>query len=190
MDQLPFGETVDVTLKVDGSSLTVYCKIIDGIPHTGVCSRSLELKPECVNKYTTAANKFELFSKLTDYCVKHNVSLALRGELYGNGIQGHKTNPHSKCPLGFATFSVFNLDTLEYEEKGSIHYYQNVCNQIGVEQVDIIEKDVILTPELIAKYSEGIDKINEKPFEGVVIKHSKGSFKIINLAYDEGKTIS
>lgn len=185
--ELPFGEKVDVTLKVDGSSLTVYCKLVDGVPKTGICSRSLELKPECVNKYTTITKQDKLIEKLTEYCVKHNVSLALRGEMHGNGIQGHGANPHSKLNLGFAAFSVYNLDTLEYEEKGSTHYYQNVCSELNIKQVDLLETDVILTPELVKKYAEDLTEINGKPFEGVVIKHQKGSFKIINLSYDEKK---
>jgi RNA ligase (TIGR02306 family) len=185
--ELPFGETADVTLKVDGSSMTVYCKLIDGVPKTGICSRSLELKPECVNKYTTAVQKFDLIKKLTEYCLTHNVSLALRGEIYGNGIQSHGANPHAKLPLGFAAFSVYNLDTLEYEEKGSKHYYQNVCTNLDVEQVLVVERDATITQELVKKYSEDISQIDGKPFEGVVIKHKSGSFKIINLAYDEKK---
>ena len=185
--ELSFEETADVTTKVDGSSISVYCKLVDGVPKTGICSRSLELKPECVNKYTTTVQKFDLVKKLTDYCLQHNVSLALRGEIYGNGIQSHGANPHAKLPLGFAAFSVFNLDTLEYEEKGSKHYYQNVCANLNVNQVPLLERDVVVTPELIKKYAEDLTEINGKPFEGVVIKHSKGSFKVLNLCYDEKK---
>jgi hypothetical protein len=45
----------------------------------------------------------------------------------------------------------------------------------------------VLTPEHIQKYSAEIDKIDGKAFEGVVVKHAGGSFKIINLQYDERK---
>jgi hypothetical protein len=45
------GEVVDVTLKVDGQSATYYChkNRQTGEWHTGICSRSLEMKPECNN---------------------------------------------------------------------------------------------------------------------------------------------
>jgi hypothetical protein len=75
--------------------------------------------------------------------------------------------------------------------------------------VPIVEHDVVLTPELIQKYSSGISKIDSLPFEGVVINHGgyvkkikienegfsgevekefpAGSFKIINKHYDARK---
>jgi hypothetical protein len=37
--------------------------------------------------------------------------------------------------------------------------------------VPILERDVVLTQELIDKYSVGLKKIDGKPFEGVVINH-------------------
>lgn len=185
---LPFGETVDVTLKVDGQSATFYCykNRQTGEWHTGICSRSLELKPECSNNYTRINAKYDILSKLLNYCSFRDVSLALRGEIYGNGIQGHAANPHSKLPLDFAAFSVYNFDTFQYENVGSEHYVYKVCSKIKIPTVDIVET-ATLTPELIKKYAEEMTEINGRSFEGVVIKHSKGSFKVINLSYDERK---
>ena len=51
----------------------------------------------------------------------------------------------------------------------------------------MLEKAVVLTLAHIQKYSSEIDKIDGKTFEGVVIKHAGGSFKVINLQYDERK---
>jgi RNA ligase (TIGR02306 family) len=187
-DVLPFGETVDVTLKVDGQSGTFYCRKDPETNEwqTGVCSRSLELKKECLNNYTRAEAKYSILEKLQAYCESNNVSLALRGEVHGSGIQHHGVNPHSKLPLSFAAYSVFNLDTLEYGNKGSKHYYRNVCSIIGVPEVDLLET-ATLTPELIKEYAEIMTEVNGRAFEGVVIKHSLGSFKVINLGYDERK---
>lgn len=187
---LPFGEMVDVTLKVDGQSATYYCRKDrqTGEWTTGICSRSLEMKPECDNNYTRINKKYNILEKLLRYCMANNVSLALRGEIYGNGIQGHAANPHSKLPLDFAAFSVFNFDTNEYENVGSEHYYAVLSGSdyLGVPRVPTISRQV-LTPELIKHYAEDISEIDGKPFEGVVIKHKGGSFKVINLAYDERK---
>jgi len=186
---LPFGELIDVTHKVDGSSVTFYCRKDreTGEWNTGICSRSLELKPECNNNYTRINAKYDVINKLMQYCKAHDdVSLALRGEIFGNGIQGHAANPHAKMPLNFAAFSVYNFNTLQYENFGSNHYVYKLCSKIEIPTVDIIET-TILTPELIKRYAEGMTEINGKPFEGVVIKHSQGSFKIINLSYDERK---
>jgi RNA ligase (TIGR02306 family) len=185
---LPFGETVDVTLKVDGQSATFYCykNRQTGEWHTGICSRSLEIKTECSNNYTRINAKYDILSKLLDYCKARDASLALRGEVYGNGIQGHGANPHAKLPLDFAAFSVYNFDTFQYENFGKEHYVYKVCSKIKIPTVDILET-VILTPELIKEYAEEMTEINGRAFEGVVIKHSKGSFKVINLSYDERK---
>jgi RNA ligase (TIGR02306 family) len=185
---LPFGEVVNVTLKIDGQSATYYCRKDPETNEwqTGVCSRSLELKKECLNNYTRAEAKYNILEKLQAYCESNNVSLALRGEVHGSGIQHHGVNPHSKLPLSFAAYSVFNLDTLEYENKGSKHYYRNVCSIIGIPEVDLLET-ATLTPELIKEYAEIMTEVNGRAFEGVVIKHSLGSFKVINLGYDERK---
>lgn len=189
IDKLPYGETVDVTLKIDGQSATYYCrKNADSEWETGVCSRSLRIKPECHNNYTIVEAKYKILEKLKAYCTYHDVSLALRGEVYGEGIQGFASNPHAKLPLDFAAFSVWNMDRLRYEGPDDEHYYTQVANAcvVPIPTVPLIER-TILTPELIEKYSRGIDKIDGKPFEGVVIKWNGGSFKVINLAYDERK---
>jgi len=51
----------------------------------------------------------------------------------------------------------------------------------------MIEEDVIITQELIDNYSKELKKLNGFPFEGIVIKHANGSFKIINKHYDANK---
>ena len=185
---LPYGEKVDVTLKIDGQSATYYCHKDrqTGEWTTGICSRSLEMKPECYNNYTNIDRKYGILNKLQDYCKFYDVSLALRGEVYGNGIQGHAANPHAKLPLDFAAFSVYNFDTFQYETTSGAHNYLRVCHRIGIPTVDLVERTA-LTPELIKEYAEEMTEINGRAFEGVVIKHSMGSFKVINLSYDERK---
>jgi RNA ligase (TIGR02306 family) len=186
--ELPFGEEVMVSLKVDGQSATYYCHKDrqTGMWTTGICSRSLEMKPECDNNYTRINAKYNILNMLARYCKHHDVSLALRGEIYGNGIQAHAANPHSKVPLNFAAFNVYNFDTFSYENYESVHYYEDVCRKINVPTVPNIGSQT-LTQDLIKHYAEDISEIDGKPFEGVVIKHKNGSFKIINLNYDERK---
>jgi RNA ligase (TIGR02306 family) len=188
IENLPFNEPIVVTAKWDGSSATFYCRKDrqTGEWHTGICSRTLEIKLECSNNYTRINAKYDILSKLLNYCSMHDVSLALRGEIVGAGIQGHNNNPHAKLPLDFAAFSVYNFDTFQYENINDAHNYVKVCNAIQIPMVPTIET-TILTPELIKHYAEDISEINGKPFEGVVIKHSKGSFKVLNLSYDSIK---
>jgi len=187
--ELPYGSPVDVTLKIDGSSATYYCFLQpDGTWDSGICSRSLRMKPECSNIYTRVEKMYSILEKLLAYCQQHNVSLALRGEIYGQGVQAHGANPHSKLPLNFAAYSVWNADALKYESPQCSHYYTAVCEALQIPVVPMLEKSVPLSHELIDKY-ESNEKHSNGKFEGVVIKHSNGSFKVINLSYDERKTL-
>lgn len=188
-NEMPFGELVDVTLKIDGQSATYFCFKKDGEWETGICSRSLRIKLDAVNNYTRANEKYNILEKLKNYCMYHDVSLALRGEVYGSGIQSFGSNPHGKLPLDFAAFSVYNMDKRKYEGPNDPHYYEKVAAATvgGIPVVPMIERQVPLTQELINKYAREINKIDGKSFEGVVIKHNNGSFKVINLAYDERK---
>lgn len=195
---LPWGEEVDITLKIDGMSSTFYCRLhkfetpdLEAVISTpkdlGACSRGMDLKLDCINSYTTAEKKYDILAKLSDYCIKHNVSLAICGEVHGRSIQSSSNNPHSKLNyVDFASFDVFDIDNHHRAFKGSPHYFINVAKELGIPTVPIIQT-AVLTPELIKYYAEDISTIDGKPFEGVVVKHSRGSFKCMNLHYDEKK---
>lgn len=206
-DSLPYGEEVDITLKIDGKSATFYCtvKVVDvpdigpiaSTDQVGICTRSMDLKLDSTNHFTAMEKRYDILARLAQYCVKHQVSLALRGEIYGKGIQSTKHNPHSKSSVDFAAFSVFNIDKRRYENRGSQHYYVNVCAELNIPTVPFVQYSQPLTPELIKYFAEETstlfynigsdDTTGQKPFEGVVIKHSRGSFKVMNLNYDEQK---
>ena len=179
---IPFGAVVDVTLKIDGASTTVYHKAGD----YGVTTRAMDLKPDCICNYTVAVSGF--LDKFIFYCKEKGLNIALRGEIYGKGIQSFKGNPHALKPLSFALFEVLDLDTLQSQGTESELYFEKVGKALGIETVPILEKGVVLTPELIKKYDEDLTEINGQPFEGVVIKLPDGSsFKIINKSYDSKK---
>lgn len=200
---LPFGEIVDVTLKIDGQSWTAYYNIESDT--FGVCGRTLEFKDDAHNKYTAHVQKYGIREKLTAYCKEHGVSLALRGESYGQGIQAFAENPHSKENSGLALFSVYNIKEHKYARKGDAFYFPIVANTLMLPHVPILEENVVLTQTLIDKYSTGLKKIDGKAFEGVVINHgayclshsvddivltkqyAANSFKVINKNYDMNK---
>jgi len=184
---LPWGEEVDVTLKIDGQSATYYCKKVNDEWVTGITSRNLEIKMECHNHLTYANEQLQILDKLKAYCQKHDLSLALRGELYGTGIQAHQYNPHSMMPVSWACFNLMNIDTLTYFFKGSEHYYEDACVEMELPTTPVIER-APLTKELIHKYDEELEELFGVGFEGVVMKHSTGSFKVINKFYDSRKT--
>jgi len=185
IDELPFGSIVDVTLKYDGQSCSFYYNI--DTDEFGVLGRNLEMKLEAVNNYTAHVDRYNIKNKLIAYCKEHGKSLCIRGESYGQGIQSSENNPHSQKPKGWVMFSVYNIKERKYHRKNDRFYFRNVAQELELPFVDIIESDVELTNELIQKYSIGIDKIEGKPFEGVVINHENGSFKVINKSYDSKK---
>ena len=73
--ELPFGEVINATLKIDGQSATYYCRKDrqTGEWTTGICSRSLEMKPECSNNYTRIDRKYTILNNLMDYCKFHDL---------------------------------------------------------------------------------------------------------------------
>lgn len=178
------GQLVDVTLKVDGQSFTCYYN-----NQFGVTGRSLELKLDAENNYTRQVHRYNLEEKLTKYCQKYGVNIALRGESYGPGIQGYAVNPHSKGQHGLYFFSVWDFDQKRYLYKNSKdeHNYVKICTELDLPMVPVLEYNVPLTMELIKKYSDDLEKLNGEFFEGVVIKGDGFSFKVINKYYDSLK---
>ncbi len=185
----PYGEIVDINLKIDGKSATFYCKVEDKkCIQKGITGRTLEMKLECDNHFTKMEKKYDgILGILEHYCINHNVSIALRGELYGVGIQNFKINPHVKLPVDIGFYSVYLIDSHEYARKGNEHYLDNIIPFLQLPRVPLLEKDVLLTHDIIEKYSDILTEINGKPFEGVVVQHRHGSFKIINKYYDSKK---
>jgi RNA ligase (TIGR02306 family) len=177
-----YGKKIDVTLKVDGQSASYYYK--DG--ECGALTRGLELKPEYQNNYTDHIQRYNIFEKLKQYCTKYNINLVLRGESYGLGIQKSTRNTYSKLSNGWLCFSVYLIDEMRYTNPGEKHYFVNVCQELDLPLVPIIEQNTTLTPELIDYYDK-LEKYNDNYFEGVVIKGEGFSFKVINKWYDESK---
>lgn len=211
--RLPIGEIVDVTLKVDGQSWSAYYDVEKD--QFGVLGRTMEYKEECNNRYTSQIARYDIKNKLIDYCKQLGMSICIRGESYGDGLQAHSFNPHAKEKAGLAIFSVWLIKERRYARKGDLFYFPIVAEQLGIPHVEILEKDVVLTRELIQKYSVDLKKVNGVPFEGVVINHgpytlerevqtiecpdgitrevggttkfAAGSFKVINKNYDMNK---
>ena len=182
---IPWGELVDVTLKIDGQSASFYrSHVRDSGLQYGVCGRRLEYKLDCTNNYTVNEKRHSVLQKLASLDLTE--SICLRGEQFGQGIQSGAHNPHSKLPLGLAFFSVYLINEHRYAHKGEKFYAYDFIPTLGLPTAPMIEKDVVLTPELVAKYAEG-KEINGQPYEGVVIQHSKGSFKILSKIYDSLK---
>ena len=178
------GQITDISEKIDGQSICFYFK--DG--DFGVCSRSNDYKIEVQNVFTAHLQRYSIQEKLTKFCIDNKVNLAIRGESYGgNKIQNFKHNPYSKLPFGVMLYGVWNIDEMRYCKKGDKYYIFDIAHNFGIPTVPVIEQDVILSYDLINKYEKGLEKINDRYFEGVVINGVDFSFKIINFHYDQLK---
>lgn len=186
---LPWGELVDVTLKIDGQSWSAIA-VAGHVAEDGVLAiggRSFLYQLDTVNNYTYNEKQYGVLKKLDEFRHKHDVNICIRGESYGQGIQKFAINPHAKLPVSLAFYSTWLVDEKRYARKGDPFYIFNIAPEMGLPTVPMLEKDVPLTRELIAKYDELLEEVNGQPFEGVVINHSKGSFKVINKHYDGRK---
>ncbi len=168
----------EMTMKLDGSSMTVYRK--DG--YVGVCSRNMDLLETTENAYWKAA----LNSGLIDFLRKNEDDLAdniaFQGELMGPGVQD---NREGLPELTFYLFDVFAIDPQVYagpSERRDIYFYL-LKQDLNLEHVPVLDlvngKD--LTMAKCLELAKG-PSLKHKIREGVVFKSLDGiySFKAIN----------
>lgn len=200
--QAHLGQMYEASLKLDGSSMTVYGyteKIADEEVEegyyfelvTGVCSRNMDYKINSVNEsnsFVRIYHKYDLDKKLKEAMRKFGFEMAVQGELMGPGIQGNreKLSEHE-----FFVYSVFNINTQKYLLPSE---RRKVVAFLGLKHVPIIEiinlqgfsiDDMLGWVANVTK--EPIDGIqwNKIP-EGVVFKSvetPENSFKVINNTF-------
>lgn len=188
IEQLYFDkEELQITQKRDGSSITIYCKKIEGGYQVGVCSRNLELKLDCNNQYVNAVNQYNLIEKLSLFCKEWNTELALRGELVGV-TQKKKNNPDSN---GISKIIFFGLDDISkgFAERipslgSDLASLYTIGELFNLETTPIIKTGVMSWEEIL-EYATNYFKDNL--VEGIVIRttsSNKLSCKLINPNYD------
>jgi RNA ligase (TIGR02306 family) len=174
------GHTFETTLKLDGSSMTVYIR--DG--NIGVCSRNLELDmADEGNSFVKTAHTSKAFDALDLFYDITGGEIALQGELMGPGVQGNREDLPS---LQFYVFDVWDIEKQEYlPPKGR----EKLINDLGLLHVPILgettyDSDVTLEEiqENELTFAEQIPSIKNPIAEGIVQKRSDGkfSFKAIN----------
>ena len=168
----------EVTLKLDGSSCTVYHNA--GL--VGVCSRNIDLKLEQEgNSFVEIAKSTGLLKAL----IGLNENLAVQGELMGPGIQGNKERFNSHKLFIFDIFDIDNqcylvwADRMEAIQKlRDLGYTGDVVPTIGVGPLESGNIEDLL------KMAEGPSLI-AKQREGLVFKRTDGefSFKAISQKF-------
>lgn len=160
----------EATLKLDGSSCTIYAK--DGF--LGVCSRNLDLD------MTQEGNAFvEMAKKVGDRVLSTGRNLAFQGELMGPGIQG---NREGFTEHRWFVFDVWDIDAQCYWSSDERTPF---VKALGLDHVPVIQASVhaAMAPldDLLA-WSDDTPSITHPVAEGIVYKSlldPSVSFKVI-----------
>ncbi len=172
------GSLFEVTVKLDGSSITVYHK--DG--EVGVCSRNIELKINEENQgnafIKTATNTGLL------YALKAlGKNIAVQGELMGEGIQGNreKLSEHN-----IFVFDIFDIDEQRYlnpderlevyETLSNYGFLGSHCPLLEI-RVPLISADI----NNLLSYAEG-ESLKHPIREGLVYKRMDGKFSFKTIS--------
>ena len=198
--------------KLDGSSISILVK--DGVGK--ICSRNLEKPLKYFKKtgfdkswrawfwslfgydratYTEIESDSEFvkvgkpyLDKLVEYCNERKLSVALRGELVGQGASngsGNKNNPHSKVePTIYfygADWFFSNAERMTHED------YINLVVALGFQHPTIVFNQVLESREDLLKACENY--FSNNMIEGIVVRSLDGkwSAKCMNLEYDSRK---
>lgn len=97
-------EMFEITMKLDGSSMTVYR---DHEGKVGVCSRNLDLTEDDANTFWATAKKIGLI----DYLNSIDRAIAFQGELMGPGVQNNREGLDEHA---FFLFDVFDIIPFRY----------------------------------------------------------------------------
>ena len=170
----------EATIKLDGSSMTVYCK--NG--YTGVCSRNLDLLEEEGNTFWKVARETKLLEALEAY----GKNIAIQGELMGPGIQG---NREALKDHRFFVFDVFDIDTSDYfnstDRKKILDDLKNLGATIHhVPVIGIVSMNQFNSVQDFLDFADKQSSFNNTIAEGVVFKSIDGrrnSFKCISNSY-------
>lgn len=168
-----FGQSFEVTVKRDGSSLTAF---VNG-EESGVCSRNVNLKETEYSAFWAAANSLSLIPKI----LSTGRNLALQGELMSQKIQG---NYEKVQGIEWNCFDIYDIDAQAYllpKER------RELCKQLRIPHIKVVEEDFVLCHNVdqLLEMAEGPGINPGVQREGLVFKSNEAtfSFKAISNSY-------
>lgn len=182
------GKRLRIKEKIDGTSMSVFLD-----PETGmhVCSRNLDLAPDHEHKwngdsYWRYANEHNLEEILKQL----GGTIALQGELFGNGIQGNK---YCLKDIQYRVFNMYDITNHKYLENDVM---LDAVETFGLGKDFLVpylgEIELDHTVEDILKLADGTSTLADIPREGIVLrsvpedtdfKLGRLSFKAINDSF-------
>lgn len=181
------GLTFEVSLKLNGSSMTVY-HYDQEEELFGVCSRNLNIKLDNEgNTLIEVAKRYDLQAKLAAY----NRNLGIQGELIGEGIQQNfeRIKGHD-----FYVFRIWDIDAKRFVTPAE---RKQICADLGLKHTVVYEEALTLdrftSVAEILLFAEG-QSMNAPIREGLVFKSNEKhagrwgegdyvSFKVISNKY-------
>ncbi|MDR0522012.1 MAG: hypothetical protein LBH00_09210 [Planctomycetaceae bacterium] len=203
------GKKFLITVKVDGTSASVFWNA--RTKEYGCCSRNLQVysgmdkaqnwlsklrqwfaghffkqnpaEPSVseLTIYSTVPKQYGLDEKLPQFCRERNRSLALQGEIIGEGIQSNREKVKGK---EFLIFDIWDIDHQQYLPPEEV---QDICGVLGLKYVPVVQEEYIVgenIDELVA-LADG-PGYNNDCREGIVAKRRDDpnvSFKVISNQY-------
>lgn len=170
----------EVTIKLDGSSMTVYFNRGE----VGVCSRNLELKLE--GNETNTFVKTATDSLLLEALPKIGRNIAVQGELMGPGIQGNREGFKDHK---FFIFDIYDIDAGKYiAPQERMHISSEIianCNSEKINHVPVESFNYAIpigtTLNDLLSRAEG-NSINNPVREGLVYKRLDGQFSFKTIS--------
>ena len=177
------GEELEVSIKLDGASMTVYRnQTEEGINH-GVCGRNWELKETDTNSMWRVTRKDKMLEAL-DFLGRN---LAFQGEIIGEGIA---SNPEKIKGQAFYLYNIFDIDRYSYvspEERFEI-IEKLKENGFNIKHVPVLPTIILHhSVDELLMMAEGTSLNPQQQREGLVFKskNSDFSFKAISNWYLE-----
>lgn len=182
------GQEFEMSVKLDGSSMTVYRfdratdKMGEVFTDFGVCSRNYNLRESEKNSLWRVARKNRMLEAL-EFLGRN---LAFQGEIIGEGIQGNNEDLKGQ---EFFLFNIFDIDNQKHLSPAERQEIVKVLNENGfaIKHVPIVGTIVLnhSVDEILAM-ADG-QSLNNANREGLVFKRMDGqfSFKAISNWYLE-----
>ena len=171
------NEEFEVTIKLDGSSITIYSiNLEDGEWQDGVCSRNLDLE-ESESAFWIITKQENIHNKIRST----GRQLAFQGEMLNTNIQGNREKVDKLCMF---IYDVYDIDAKRYllpEER------QELCSTLDIPHVPLHNNSYSLSDSveelILMADGDGMNKGVKR--EGLVYKHkhSDFSFKTISNTY-------
>lgn len=172
------GKTFEKTIKLDGTSMTVF----SNYGATGVAGRNWEYRESETNTLWRVTRKNKLIDALTAY----GKSIALRGELIGEGIQ---ENNEKIVGHEFYLFNIWDIEAQEYLSPEKRDVVVTELKELGANIKQVPSEGFVtfsenVTVDEILALADGKSLFAPKR-EGLVFKRVDGkfSFKAISFWY-------